>query len=47
MIDSAGIFTELVLASLATILWVFLLEGGLRALRFRHFNNLLDHLAGG
>lgn len=30
MIDSAGIFTELALASLATILWVFLPEGGLR-----------------
>ncbi len=30
MIDGAGIFTELILASLATILWVFLPEGGLR-----------------
>lgn len=30
MIDGAGIFTELALASLATILWVFLPEGGLR-----------------
>ncbi|MEP1209400.1 MAG: hypothetical protein ABJM29_02350 [Rhizobiaceae bacterium] len=30
MIDGAGIFTELALASLATILWVFLPESGLR-----------------
>ncbi|MEP0940355.1 MAG: biotin/lipoyl-binding protein [Rhizobiaceae bacterium] len=30
MIDGAGIFTELALASLATILWVFLPDGGLR-----------------
>lgn len=30
MIDGAGIFTELALASLATIVWVFLPEGGLR-----------------
>jgi len=30
MIDGAGIFTELALASLATLLWAFLPEGGLR-----------------
>lgn len=30
MIDGAGIFTELALASVATLLWVFLPDGGLR-----------------
>ncbi len=30
MIDAGGIFTELALASIATILWVFLPDGGLR-----------------
>ena len=30
MIDGAGIFTELALASMATFVWVFLPEGGLR-----------------
>ncbi len=30
MIDAAGIFTELAIASVATILWVFLPDGGLR-----------------
>ena len=30
MIDGAGIFTELALATVATVLWVFLPEGGLR-----------------
>lgn len=30
MIDAAGIFTELALASMATMLWVFLPDGGLR-----------------
>jgi len=30
MIDGAGIFTELALASLATLAWVFLPDGGLR-----------------
>ena len=30
MIDGAGIFTELTLAAVATLLWVFLPEGGLR-----------------
>lgn len=30
MIDGAGIFTELALASIATFLWVFLPDGGLR-----------------
>ncbi|MEM8749867.1 MAG: HlyD family efflux transporter periplasmic adaptor subunit [Pseudomonadota bacterium] len=30
MIDGAGIFTELALAAMATLLWVFLPEGGLR-----------------
>ncbi len=30
MIDAAGIFTELAIATLATIIWVFLPDGGLR-----------------
>ena len=30
MIDAAGIFTELSLASIATLIWVFLPDGGLR-----------------
>ncbi len=30
MIDGAGIFTELTLAAIATLVWVFLPEGGLR-----------------
>ncbi len=30
MIDGAGVFTELALASIATLIWVFLPEGGLR-----------------
>ncbi len=30
MIDGAGIFTELALAAIATLLWVFLPDGGLR-----------------
>ncbi len=30
MIDGAGIFTELTLAAIATLIWVFLPEGGLR-----------------
>ena len=30
MIDGAGIFTELALAAMATLLWVFLPDGGLR-----------------
>ncbi len=34
MIDMAGIFTELVIAAIATLFWVFLPEGDLRAIAF-------------
>ena len=34
MIDAAGIFTELAIASICTILWVFLPEGNMRAIAF-------------
>ncbi len=34
MIDAAGIFTELAIAAICTILWIFLPDGNLRAIAF-------------